>query len=65
MDNGAKVHHFPLGIKSTELEAVVNVVQAQLEKNGPDFDAIISYLGQMDTTKSLIMQSVCILKTKI
>ena len=63
MDNDTKVHHFLQDIKSTELEAAVNVVWAQPEKYGVDFDATVSYLGQMVTKKSLVMQSVCIAKT--
>ena len=34
IDNGAKVHHFLQGIKGFELEATINVVQAQSEKYG-------------------------------
>ena len=45
MDNGTKVHHFLQGIKCTELEAAVNVVQTQPEKYGTDFDATISGLN--------------------
>ena len=63
MDNGTKVRHFLQGTKSPELEAVVNVVLAQPEKYGTDFDTTMSYLGQMDMKKSLVMQSVCITKT--
>ena len=36
--------NIPQGIRSTELEAVVNVVQAQTKKYRNDFDASISYL---------------------
>ena len=59
MNNGTKVHHFLQGIKSPQLEAVVNVVQAQPKKYGTDFDAAMFYLGQMVMKKSLIMQSLC------
>ena len=38
MDNDTKVHHFFQGIKSTDVEAAVNVVQAQQEKYGTDFE---------------------------
>ena len=34
IDDGIKVHHFLQGIKSTELEAEVNVVWAQPKKDG-------------------------------
>ena len=61
--NGTKVHHFTQGIKSTELEAVVNNVWAQPEKDGPDFDATVSYLGQIVTKKGLSMQSIHIART--
>ena len=64
MDNGTKVHYFLQGIKSTELEAVVNVVCAQPKKYGMDFDTTMSYLGQVVTKKVLIMQSVHIAKTR-
>ena len=56
MDNGTKVCHFFHGIKSTELEAVVNVVWAQPGKYGSDFDVTMSYLGQMVTKKGTSMQ---------
>ena len=52
MDNGTKVCHFLQDIKSPELEAVVNVVCAQPEKYGTDFDAVLSYLCQMVTKKA-------------
>ena len=45
IDNGIKLCHFLQGIKSPELEAVVNVVHPQPEKYGTDFDATMSYLG--------------------
>ena len=64
MDKGTKVHHFLKGIKSTKLEKVVNVVSAQPEKYGKDFDATVSYLGQIVTKKGNIMQSACSAKTK-
>ena len=43
MNNGTKVHHFLQGIKSSELEALANVVCAQPEKYGTDFNATISH----------------------
>ena len=55
MDNGTKVPHFLQLIKSTELEAAVNVFQAQLEKYGKDFNATVSYLGNMVTEKGYKM----------
>ena len=64
MDNGTKVCHFFKGIKSTELEAVVNVVQAQPEKYGMDFNAIVSYLDQMVLKIGLSMQLFHIGKTQ-
>ena len=64
MGNGTKVHHFHQGIKSPELEAGVNVVQAQQEKCGMDFDNTKSFLDQMVMKKSLITQSVYITKTR-
>ena len=62
MDNGTKVRHFLQGIKSPELDAAVNVVWVQPEKYGTDFDATMSYLGQMVTKNGLTKQSVCIAK---
>ena len=48
MDNGIKVYKFLQGIKSTELEAAVNVVvRVQPENYSTDFDATESYLSQM------------------
>ena len=46
IDNGTNspIHQ---GIKSTALEAVINVVWAQPEKYGHDFDPTVSYLCQM------------------
>ena len=64
MGNGTKVHHFLQDIKSTELEAAVNVIQAQPEKNGTDFDTTVSYLGQTVTKKGPFVQSVHIAKTR-
>ena len=63
MDNGTKICHFLQGIKSPVLEAAVDVVCAQPEKYGTDFDMTTSYLGQMVTKKVLIVQSVRISKT--
>ena len=62
MDNGTKLH-FLEGIKIPELEAAVNVVWAQQEKYGTDFDANMPYLGQMVMKKCLIMQPAHITKT--
>ena len=44
------------------MEAAVNVVRAQPEKYGTDFDATMSYLGQRVTEKGPLMQSVHIAK---
>ena len=57
MDNGTKVHHFLQGIKSTEMEKMVKIVQVQLEKYRTDFDATMSFLGQMVTKRGASMQS--------
>ena len=56
MDNGTTVCYLLQGIKSPELEAAVNVVYSQPEKYVTDFNATMSYLGQMITKKGLIMQ---------
>ena len=64
MDSGTKVHHFLKGIKSLELEEAVNIFHAQPEKYGTDFNATMSYLGQMVMKKILILQSVQITKTR-
>ena len=50
-------------INSTKFEEAVNVVWAQLEMCGMDFDATMFYLGQVVTKKTLVMQSVRIAKT--
>ena len=50
--------NFLQGTKSTELEAPDKVVQVQPKMCGKDFDATVSYLGQMATKKSYNMQSV-------
>ena len=63
MDNGSKVYHFLQGVKNTELEAAVNVVWAQPEKYGTDLDTTMSYMGQMVTKNSILMQSVHIAET--
>ena len=65
MDNSTKVCHFLQGIKSTELETAVDVVWAQPGKYGMDFDATVSYLGQMVMKKSLVTQSVHFVKTAL
>ena len=64
MDNDTKVCHFLKDIMCTELESAVNVVWAQWEKHGTDFDAIVSYLSKMITTKGSSMQSVHIAKAR-
>ena len=64
MNNVTKVCHFLQGIKSTKLEAVVNVLWVQPEKYGTDFDATVSYLSQMVMKKRPSIQSVCITKTR-
>ena len=63
MDIGAKVHHFLQGIKSTELEAAVNVVWAQPEKYGTDFNVTVFSLGQTAMIKSTSIQSIVIVRT--
>ena len=44
--SGNDVCHYLQGVRSTKFKAVVNVVHAQ---PGKDFDATMSYLGQMVT----------------
>ena len=51
MDNCIKVHHFLLGIKSTEFDAVVNVVWAQPERYDADCKCVLS--GPFVTKKDL------------
>ena len=51
-------------IKSTQLEAAVNVVWAQQEKYGKDFDVTVSYLDHMVMKKSYTMLSIHIAKTR-
>ena len=46
---------FLQGIKNTELEAVVNVVWAQPEKYGKDFETTMFYHGQMVMKKGCNM----------
>ena len=46
------------------MEAAVNVVWAQLEKYGMDFDATVLYHGQMVIKKCCTMQSICIAKPR-
>ena len=58
MENGTKVRHFLQSIKSTYLEAAVNVVWVQPEKYGTDFDATVSYLVKTVTKKGVLMQSI-------
>ena len=55
MDYGTKVCHFLQGVKSSELDAAVNVFCTQPEKYGTGFVATMSYLSQMIATKDLIM----------
>ena len=62
--DGTNIHHFLQGIRGTELEAVVNVVCAQLEKNRKDFDVTVSYLGQVVTKKGDEVQPICITETE-
>ena len=62
MDDVTKV--FLQGVKSTELEAAVNLVQAKQDKCGKDFDVTVTYLGQMIMKKFYIMQSINIAKTR-
>ena len=45
VNNGTEICHFLQGIKSTELEAAVNVVCAQPKKYLTDSDATMSFLG--------------------
>ena len=63
MDNGTKVCHFLPEIKSTGLKAGLNLVEAQPEKHGTDFDATVLCLSQMVMKKGTSMQSICIAKT--
>ena len=63
MDKGTKVYHFLQDIKSIEFDAAVNVVCAQPEKYGKDFDVTLNHLGQMATKNGCTMQLVCIAKT--
>ena len=64
IDNHTKVCHFLQGIKSTEMEAAINVVRDQPENYGMDFDATVSYLGQMVMKKKPSIESVCIAKAR-
>ena len=52
--DGTKVSHFFQGIKSTEFEAAFNVIWAQQERYGMDFDVTVSYLGQMVMKKAFM-----------
>ena len=45
------------------MEVAVNVVQAQPEKYGTDFEATVSYLGQMVTKNGPSMQTIHVAKT--
>ena len=54
IDNDTNVCHFLQGVKSSELEADINVIKAKLEKYSKDFSSKVSYLGQMVTNKTLI-----------
>ena len=55
INDGTKVYHFLQGIKCTELEGAVNVVQAQPEKYGKNFGTTVSYLGWMIMKKGYNM----------
>ena len=50
--------------KLVEDQGVDSSLQAQPEKYGKDFDATVSYLGQIVAKKSYSMQSVHITKTR-
>ena len=63
MNTGTRIWNFLQWIKSTELEAVPNVVWAQPEKIGKDFDATMSYYGQVVIKMGYKMQFVHIVKT--
>ena len=54
MDEGTKVCHVLKGIKSTELEAVVNAVWVQPKNYGKEFDVAVSYLSQMVTKRAML-----------
>ena len=64
INNDTKVCQFLKEIKSTESEAVVNVVQTQSEKCGKDFDTMVFYLGQMVMKNDYNIQSVYIAKNR-
>ena len=64
MEDGTKVHHFFLGIKSTEFGAAVNVFWSQQEEYGKHFDKTVSYLGQMVSKTGYTMQPIHIAKTR-
>ena len=51
-------------MKHAELKAVVNVMWAQPEENGRDFDAAVSYLGLMVTKNVFNIQSIFIGNTR-
>ena len=57
-DDATKVYHFFQGMKRAELEAMVNVVNVQWQKYGKDFDAMMSYIGQMVMKKGYNVQPV-------
>ena len=63
VNNFTTAHHFLQQIKSTELEAAVNVFQAQPKQYGKDFDETVSYLGQVVARKGYNIQSVGIAQT--
>ena len=62
--NGTSVCYFLQEIKKTELEESVNVVQAQPELYGKDFEIRVSYHGQMFMKKGYKMQSIHIVNTR-
>ena len=63
INDGTKVHHFLHDIERTELDVVVNVIWAQPEKYGKNFDAMTSYLCQVVTKKGYNVKSIHIAKT--
>ena len=51
IDDCTNIHCFPLGIKSTGLEAAINFVWAHPKMYGKDFVTTVSYLGLMVTKR--------------
>ena len=64
IEDGTKVYHFLQRIKNFELEVAINVIWAQIEKHGKNFDTMMSYLGQMVTKKDHNLQFIQIAKTE-